>query len=258
MKQHRLLVVLFAISATASAQEKSVNPGINKQFLHPNVPEFIERFEKEGRDAFDNREKIVKACEVKPGMAIADIGAGTGLFARMFSPLVGPEGKIYAVEIAEEFVSHIEKTAKQQKLENIVGVVCKPDSVELPPESIDLAFICDTYHHFEFPQKTMRSIHKALKPGGQVILIDFHRIQGVSSDWVMNHVRAGQEVFTKEISDAGFRQVEEKKDVLKESYLVRLEKVKTGQHESHCATSTQEPLRIPLPPALPGDDEATP
>jgi predicted methyltransferase len=220
-----VLVAIAALHAPAVAQEKSVNPGINKQFVHPNVPEFIDRFEKEGRDAFDNREKIVKACEIKPGMTIADVGAGTGLFTRMFSPLVGPQGKVYAVEIAEEFVSHIEKTAREQKLENIVGVVCKPDSVELPPESIDLAFICDTYHHFEFPQTTMRSIHKALKPGGQVILIDFHRIEGVSTDWVMSHVRAGQDVFTKEISNAGFRQVEENKDVLKESYFVRFQKV---------------------------------
>ncbi len=232
MKRLHVLLTLLVISATAFAQDKSVNPGINKQFIQPNVPEFIERFEKEGRDAFDNREKIVKACEVKPGMAIADVGAGTGLFTRMFSPLVGPKGKVYAVEIAEEFVSHIEKTARQQKLENVVGVVCKPDSVELPPESIDMAFICDTYHHFEFPRKTMRSIHKALKPGGQVILIDFHRIDGKSSDWVMNHVRAGQDVFAREISDAGFRQVEEKKDILKESYFVRFKKLESKKLES--------------------------
>jgi predicted methyltransferase len=71
----------------------------------------------------------------------------------------------------------------------------------------------------------MRSIHKALKSGGQVVLVDFHRIEGVSNEWTMNHVRAGQEVFTKEIEDAGFRQIEEKKGLLKEAYFVRFEKV---------------------------------
>ena len=96
-------------------------------------------------------------------------------------------------------------------------------STELPANSIDLAFICDTYHHFEFPFKTMASIHKALKPGGQVVLIDFHRIKGQSSDWVMGHVRAGQEVFTKEIEDSGFKSVEEKK-FMKESYFLRFQK----------------------------------
>ncbi|MEX2187641.1 MAG: class I SAM-dependent methyltransferase [Pirellulales bacterium] len=161
-------------------------------------------------------------------MAVADVGAGTGLFTRMFSPLVGDSGKVYAVDISDEFVAHIEKIAKQQKMANIVGVVCTSDSVKLAPASADLVFICDTYHHFEFPEKTMRSIHRALKPKGQVVLIDFRRVKGVSTDWVMNHVRAGQEVFAKEITDAGFKQVEEKKDLLKESYFLRFEKVGDG------------------------------
>ena len=71
----------------------------------------------------------------------------------------------------------------------------------------------------------MKSIHRALKPKGQVVLIDFHRIKGVSSDWVISHVRAGQEVFAQEIIDAGFKQIEEKWDLLKESYFLRFEKV---------------------------------
>jgi ubiquinone/menaquinone biosynthesis C-methylase UbiE len=138
---------------------------------------------------------------------------------------VGESGEIYAVDISDEFVEHVEKLAREQKMTNIVGVVCKPDSVALPPASIDLAFICDTYHHFEYPHKTMRSIHKALRPKGQVVLIDFHRIEGKSSDWIMSHVRAGQEVFAKEISEAGFKQLEDKKDLLKESYFLRFVKI---------------------------------
>ncbi len=114
--------------------------------------------------------------------------------------------------------------AEDQKQNNIVGVVCKPDSVELPPASVDLVFICDAYHHFEFPHKTMRSIYKALKPGGQAVLIDYQRIEGVSSAWLLGHVRAGQEVFVKEIEDAGFKQIDEKKGLLKESYFVRFKK----------------------------------
>jgi ubiquinone/menaquinone biosynthesis C-methylase UbiE len=217
-------LVLLPVGALP-AQQKSVNPGINKTFETPVVSEFVERFEREGRDAFDHREEIVAALGLKPGMAVADVGAGTGLFTRMFSRAIGPSGKVYAVDISEEFVEHVEKTARQQNVKNIVGVVCTPDSVALPPASIDLAFICDTYHHFEYPHKTMRSIHKALRPKGQVVLIDFHRIEGVSSEWTLNHVRAGQDVFVKEITDAGFKQVEEKKGLLKESYFLRFVKV---------------------------------
>lgn len=221
-----ILVALVLVPFGAlCAQEKSVNPGINKSFQDPNVPEFIGRFEREGRDAFDHREEIVAALGLKPGMAVADVGAGTGLFTRLFSPLVADRGKVYAVDISDKFAGHIKKVAREQKLTNIVGVVCKPDSVELPPESVDLVFICDAYHHFEFPTKTMRSIHKALKPEGQVVLIDFRRIKGVSRDWILGHVRAGQEVFSQEIIDAGFKQIDEKDDLLKESYFVRFEKV---------------------------------
>jgi predicted methyltransferase len=218
------LCVLLAVPALL-AQQKSVNPGINKTFESPVVSEFVERFEKEGRDAFDHRNEILTALGLKPGMAVADVGAGTGLFTRMLSRAVGESGKVYAVDISDEFVEHIERMAREQKAKNIVGIVCTPDSAALPPASIDLAFICDTYHHFEYPHKTMRSIHKALRPKGQVVLIDFHRVEGKSSDWIMSHVRAGQQVFAKEITDAGFKEVDEKKDLLKESYFLRFVKV---------------------------------
>jgi predicted methyltransferase len=220
-----VVLVLVGCSGVVAAQDQSVNPGINKPFEKPNVAEFVGRFERDGRDPFDHRHEVLKACGLKPGMAVADVGAGTGLFTRMFAPVVGPEGKVYAVDIAEEFVKHVERTAQSEGLKNVKGVVCQADSASLPSGAIDVAFICDTYHHFEFPHKTMRSIHEALKPGGVVILIDFHRIEGVSSDWVLSHVRAGQEVFTREITDAGFKQIEEKKGLLKESYFLRFEKV---------------------------------
>ena len=206
-------------------QEKSVRPGINKPFENPDVKEFVGKFEGESREIFAQRKEIVAACKLKPGMAVADIGAGTGLFTRLFAKEVGPKGKVYAVDIAPKFIEHIEKTCKEAGLKNVVGVVCTADSVKLPAKSVDLAFICDTYHHFEFPLKTMASIHEALRPGGQLIVIDFHRVKGKSSEWVLGHVRAGQKVVTKEIVSAGFKQVGEEK-FLKENYFLRFEKVK--------------------------------
>lgn len=220
-----LFCVLVVIGSPAFAQKQSVRPGINDSFQEPDVPEYIARFERDGRDAYDHRNEVIAALGLKPGMVVADVGAGTGLFTRLFSKAVGGQGKVYAVDISDEFIAHIDRLAKEQKETNIVGVVCKPDSVNLPAHSVDLVYICDTYHHFEFPQKTMHSIHEALKPGGQLVLIDFHRIEGVSSEWTLNHVRAGQEVFTREIEDAGFKKIGEKKDLLKDSYFVRFQKV---------------------------------
>ena len=96
------LSVLLVGSGFATAQESSVNPGINDSYKEPDAGEFTKRFETESREVFANREKIVAAAKVKPGMTVADVGAGTGLFTRLFAKAVGPEGKVYAVDIAEE------------------------------------------------------------------------------------------------------------------------------------------------------------
>ena len=216
--------VALLVGSPALAQQKSVKPNINNAFEDPDVDKFVERFEREGREIYDQRKAIVAACRLKSGMDIADVGAGTGLLTRLFAREVGPRGRVYAVDIAKGFVDHIQKTCQQQGLNNVVGVVCDPDDARLPPGSIDLAFICDTYHHFEFPQKTMRTLHRALRPGGQLILIEFRRIEGVSSQWIMDHVRAGQETFCKEIADVGFAQVDQQ-DLLEENYFVRFKKV---------------------------------
>jgi SAM-dependent methyltransferase len=218
-----LAVLTFLALGASAAQEKSVRPGINDPFKDPDLKKYLGVFEGESREIYAKRNEIVAACQLKPGMAVADVGAGTGLFTRLFAKDVGPSGKVYAVDIAQKFLDHIAKTAKDSGLKNVVPVLCTASSAKLPANSVDLVFICDTYHHFEFPFKTMASIHRALRPGGKVVLIDFHRIQGVSSEWVMGHVRAGQETFAQEIRQSGFKQLGEEK-LLKENYLLRFEK----------------------------------
>jgi ubiquinone/menaquinone biosynthesis C-methylase UbiE len=219
-----LLAFLAFVAAPVYAQEKSVRPGINKPYENPDINESVKRFESENREVFAKRKEIVAACKLAPGMAVADVGAGTGLFTRLFAAEVGPQGRVYAVDIARKFVEHIEQTSKEAGLKNVTGIVCTPTSAELPPNSVDLVFLCDSYHHFEYPRKTMASIHRALRPGGQLILVDYSRIEGKSPDWLLKHLRAGQEVFTKEIEAAGFKVVDHA-GFLKENYLVRFEKV---------------------------------
>jgi ubiquinone/menaquinone biosynthesis C-methylase UbiE/intracellular sulfur oxidation DsrE/DsrF family protein len=224
-----LAVVVLSIaclSAPAFAQEQSVKPGINDSFRNPDVDDFVGKFEIESREVFARRKEIVAACEIKPGQTVADIGAGTGLFTRLFAEAVGKEGRVIAVDIAQKFLDHIQKSSRESGIRNIDTLLCKADSTELPPESVDVAFICDTYHHFEFPQKTMASLQRALKPGGRVILIDFRREEGKSSDWVLSHVRAGQSVFEREINSAGLRKLKVTPELLKENYLVVFEKTR--------------------------------
>ena len=210
-----------AIAQEQDKPEESVKPGINEKFLDPKlkVDEWVNRFEVESREVYNARKAIVKAIGIKPGSKLADIGAGTGLFLKPFAHEVGKEGKVYSVDISEAFVKHLKNRVAKEKHENVEVVLCQEDSVSLAENSVDIAFICDTYHHFEYPMKTLASIRKALVPGGRLVVIDFERIPGVSREWLLTHVRAGKEVFRKEIEDAGFELVSETKmEVLKENY----------------------------------------
>lgn len=222
-----LMVVLVA--GAARGQDASVKPGINDSFANPNPKEYVEKFEIESREVFAKREEIIKACALTKDITVADIGAGTGLFTRLFANEVGAKGEVLAVDIAQNFLDHINKTSRELGQSNIQTVLCTADSTKLPPASVDVAYICDTYHHFEFPLKTMQSLYAALKPGGRVILIDFKRIEGESRDWTLQHVRAGQEVFEKEILTCGFKKLREHSGILKENYFVEFERVEPSK-----------------------------
>lgn len=226
-----LLFLIAAAPVPTRGQEKSVKPGVNDAFQDPDVDRYVGVFEGESREVFAHRDKIVKLCRLEPGMHVADVGAGTGLYTRLFAKQVAPGGKVFAVDIAEKFIKHIEKSCKDQGIDNVVGVVCTDKSVTLPPASVDLAFVCDTYHHFEFPFRTLESIHQALKPNGRLIVIDFKRIEGVSREWILGHVRAGQDVFTREIIQSGF-QLHKEYDLLEENYILEFTRVEKSSKPS--------------------------
>ena len=230
----RLLVTAVAVVATltmfaarSDAQEQSVRPGINDSFRDPNakVEEWVKRFEGESREIYDKRRQILAKLDLKPGQAVADVGAGTGLFTRLMADAVGEGGTVYAVDISQKLLDYIRASAEKLKLTQVKTVLGGDDSPRLPEGAVDLVFICDTYHHFEFPQKMMTAIHGALKAGGRVAVIDFIREEGVSSEWVMEHVRAGQKTVEQEIEACGFRKIGEVDGLLKENYFVLFEKV---------------------------------
>ncbi|MCR9199679.1 MAG: methyltransferase domain-containing protein [Planctomycetaceae bacterium] len=209
------------------AAAKSVNPGINRSFLDPemDVEKFLDRFEVESREVFAARQRVLDICDIQPGMRVADVGAGTGFYSRLFASATGPDGWVYAVDLSPKFAAHINEQAQSGGVDNLTTVLCTERSICLPPESVDRAFICDTYHHFEYPQQTLASIHRALKPGGVLIVIDFERIPGVSREFILGHVRAGKEVFRKEIATAGFTfEKEVSVAAFRENYLLRFRK----------------------------------
>jgi SAM-dependent methyltransferase len=205
-----LAVGLFAMPCavfaqqTAPAQEKSVKPGINDRWRSTDIKPLVETLETESREIYHEREALARLVDAKPGMAVADIGAGSGFMTVLFAKAVGENGRVYAVDINAKMLELIAQRASHDGLKNIHTVLDNDKSSELPANSVDIIFLCDTYHHFEYPQTMLASIYKALRPGGQVVLVEFHRIPGKSPDWMIEHTRAGQEVFTKEFVEAGF------------------------------------------------------
>lgn len=204
--------------------------GINDSFLDPNmkVEDFIKRFEIESREVFACRKQILEAIQLKPGMAVADVGSGTGLYLGPLSKGVGEEGKVYAIDISPKFAKHLRDRAREEKLINVAVVLCSDRDINLKANSIDRAFICDVYHHFEYPESSLKSIHRAMRDGGKLILVDFYREPEVSPErkqWLKGHIRAPLETFKQEIIDAGFKFEDQVAiEGFSENYLLRFSK----------------------------------
>jgi SAM-dependent methyltransferase len=113
------------------------------------------------------------------------------------------------------------KTAAEEKLANFKAVLGDPRSPKLAPQSVDVVCIIDAYHHFEYPADMLAEIKQALRPDGLLMLIDFKRIEGVSKEFILKMVRAGEGTFTDEFLNAGFELVERRDDMFPENYLLK-------------------------------------
>jgi predicted methyltransferase len=216
----RRLCLVLALLWPAFAAAQGASHDINQPFLvNPDVARWKNNLESEGREVYARRNEILAATGVKPGMAVADVGAGTGLFTLMFAQAVKPGGRVYAVDISQAFIEHIRQSAKARGLDNVTAVLTDGTETNLPDASVDLVYMSDTYHHFEHPGETLQSIRKALRPGGRMVVIDFERIPGVTSPQRIQHVRADKQTAIREIEAAGFRLIEEKK-LMRENYFV--------------------------------------
>jgi predicted methyltransferase len=221
-----VMLAWSALAGWAVAQEKSVAPGINDRFVEgQNYAEFVDQFEREGREIFDKRHEILKAVGLKSGMVVADLGAGSGLFTYLFAREVGPGGKVYAVDINPVMVNNIVRRSREDGYKHVEGAVGTAKTVPLPPASLDVVFTSDVYHHFEYPQIMLQGIRAALKPGGTFVIVDFERTEGVSRQRVLEHVRAGKETVIREVQAEGFRLLGERK-LLQDNYFIVFERTR--------------------------------
>ncbi|MEM7678106.1 MAG: methyltransferase domain-containing protein [Myxococcota bacterium] len=148
------------------------------------------------------------------------------MFTQLFADAVGPSGTVFAVDIGEKMLRYIEQSAKEAGRTQVRTVLGTATSARLPPVSVDVIFVSDTYHHFEYPQSMLASMRSALRPHGRLVIIDFERIEGVSSAWLLDHVRAGKKVVVKEIEAAGFvKKAEVDVPGLEENYFIEFKKI---------------------------------
>jgi predicted methyltransferase len=211
--------------APLPAPPTRVETTINDRYATQTSPKrWAAQFEREGREVFDHRDEIIAVLGLREGMAVADVGAGTGLFTLPLAERVGPEGTVYAVDVQPYFLEHIGKKARQAKLDNVRLVRAEQGASGLPEASVDLVIMIDTYHHVEQPAAYLASLAAALRPGGRLFVVDYVAIEGRSEPWLLEHVRATPAEFRAELEGAGFRFVREHEGLLAENFVFELER----------------------------------
>ena len=134
--------------------------------------EWIDRLERPDRIAGLKVPEIVSRLGLKPGMVIADIGAGTGVFSRPLAKAVAPSGKVYSVDIDPGLLDYINQRAKQENISNIRTVQGKFEDPAIPGKDVDMAFFHDVFHHIEKRQVYLKALAGYIKPNGMVAMVE--------------------------------------------------------------------------------------
>ena len=170
-------MILISLLATPVFAQKPHHeePGGHHRHRERSAEEWVEVLEREDRDAWQKPEKVVEALALKPGQDVADIGAGSGYFSARIAREVGPEGKVYAVDIQQDLMDHLAERADEEGLANLTPTLGTPADPNLPAGAVDLIFICDVVHHIENRQAYYAKLAQALKPGGRLAIVDFYK-----------------------------------------------------------------------------------
>jgi len=203
------IAVIFTFSATAQGRytvKGGDSNGINKWYMGRQIAHVMSHFgidwlERQEREMEENTSQLLKNLSVKPGMIIADIGAGSGYHSALLSKKVG-NGKVYAVDVEPEMIAYLNKRIKQEKLSGIVPVLSKETNVTLPENTVDLVLLVDGYHEFSYPYEMAVSMLKALKPGGKLVLVEFRSEDAEVPIKEIHKMSEAQSI--KELQAAGF------------------------------------------------------
>lgn len=173
-----IALLLGAASQTRAAEVSFLGPAGAPAMAFPkpdrpvaDIVSPIWHSEKE-RDEADEPGQLVRLLGIKPGMSIADVGAGSGYLTVRLSPIVGPRGRIFAQDVEPSYLKDLSPRVKALNLKNVTVGLGEPHDPRLPPASVDLAIMVHMYHEISDPYALLYNLAPALKPGGQVGIVD--------------------------------------------------------------------------------------
>jgi arsenite methyltransferase len=166
---------LVLASVSVHAQDAAKRDQHQMHELHDDPKSYIGALEDPKRDAYQKPHEVLTALNIKPGEVIADIGAGSGYFSFRLAHFVGEKGKVYAVDVSADMVRHVNRRIRETKTTNVVTILADNDDPLLADRSVNRFFICDVWHHVENQLKYLSLMKKMLKPGGEIVMIDFHK-----------------------------------------------------------------------------------
>ena len=197
---------LFIVLSVLSNLGRAAQPTHQVDDAHHgfgDVGVWAEMLEGSERDQWQKPEEVIKNLDLKPGDVIGDIGAGTGYFTRRFALAVGPQGKALGLEIEAAMVEHMRQEARRLNLTNYEPRLVKPDGPGLGPQSVDVIFLSNTYHHISNRVEYFRKLSKSLKPNGRIVIVDFYRKPQPVGPPLEQKV--SEETIIEELRQAGYR-----------------------------------------------------
>ena len=175
--------------------------------------EWVTTLEGPQRVATQKIDEVLTKLALKPGMVVADIGAGSGLFSRPLAKAVAPAGKVYAVDVQQDLLDYINKRDKEENIRNIQTVLGEFNDPKLPARDVDLAFINDVLHHIQNRAVYLKALAKYVKASGRIAIIEMNKNDPNTPHKSQPELLVGREEIQQWMSDAGFKLVQEHPDL---------------------------------------------
>lgn len=174
------------------------------------IKEYLEQLDRPERDQYQKPAQVVEALGLKPGMAVADLGSGSGYFTRRFVEAVTESGMVYAIDVEQEMLTYTKESLVHLHIPFTAEfILARSDSPKLPADSVDLIFVCNTYHHLENRATYFSNVKSALKPGGRVAIVDFYHDDRSGPLGFPKHHLVPRDTVVTEMTQAGYKLLRE-------------------------------------------------